>query len=128
MIRSRFFAVLLFSGAFVLGMASSAAQAQSTGQYTLTPMVRIPPVYPPLAQYQGVQGSVTTCFTVEPDGSVASPHVTQASSPQARRMLARAALQTILQWKFFPRKINGKPVATKGICQSILFHMGNNGG
>ncbi len=99
------------------------------GSYApLTPMVRIPPIYPPLAQYQGVQGTVTTCFTVEPDGSVASPHVTHASSPQARRMLAQAALQTILQWKFFPQKINGKPVATKGVCQPILFHMGNNGG
>ncbi len=36
MIRSRFFTVLLFFGVLTLGMASSAAQAQSTGQYTLT--------------------------------------------------------------------------------------------
>ncbi|MGH8127471.1 MAG: energy transducer TonB [Gammaproteobacteria bacterium] len=99
------------------------------GSYApLTPMVRIKPLYPPQAQYQGVQGSVYTCFTVEPDGSVANPHVEHASSPQARQMLANAALQTILQWKFFPKKENGKPVATRGVCQSIQFHIGNNSG
>lgn len=97
------------------------------GSYApLTPMVRIKPQYPPRAQYQGVQGTITTCFTVEPDGSVANPHVTHASSPQARQMLANAALQTILQWKFFPQKSNGKPIATKGVCQDIKFHI--NGG
>lgn len=99
------------------------------GSYApLTPMVRIKPLYPPRAQYEGVEGTITTCFTVEPDGSVASPHVTHASSPQARQMLAQAALQTILQWKFFPKKQDGKPVATKGVCQDIQFHINNKGG
>ena len=66
---------------------------------------------------------------VEPDGSVASPHVTHASSPQVRRMLAQAALRTILQWKFFPKKVDGKPVAARA-CQSIEFRIpkGKNGG
>ncbi len=100
------------------------------GSYApLTPLVRVPPIYPPLAAYQGVQGTVETCFMVEPDGSVASPHVTQASSPQARRMLAQAALRTILQWKFFPQKVDGKPVAARA-CQPIKFTLpkGGNGG
>jgi protein TonB len=100
------------------------------GSYApLTPMVRIPPVYPPLAEIQGVQGFVRTCFMVEPDGSVSSPHVTHASSPQARRMLAQAALQTILQWKFWPKKVDGKPIVARA-CQSIIFTLpkGRNGG
>ena len=99
------------------------------GSYApLTPMVRISPIYPPQAAVQNVEGTVTTCFTVNPDGSVSSPHVTRASSPQARRMLAQAALQTILQWKFFPQKVQGKPVATKGVCQDIKFQLNGNGG
>jgi len=103
--------------------------AGNRGSYApLTPMVRIKPLYPPRAQYEGVEGTITTCFTVEPDGSVASPHVTGATSPQARQMLAQAALQTILQWKFFPKKQDGKPVATKNVCQDIHFRMGANGG
>ena len=103
--------------------------AGNRGSYApLTAMVRIKPLYPPRAQYQGVEGTITTCFTVEPDGSVSNPHVTHSSSPQARQMLGQAALQTILQWKFFPKKQDGKPVATSGVCQDIQFRIGNNGG
>ena len=99
------------------------------GSYApLTPMVRIAPIYPPEAQVQNIEGTVETCFTVNPDGSVSNPHVEHASSPQARRMLGQAALQTILQWKFFPQKVQGKPVATKGVCQNIKFQLSGNGG
>ncbi len=105
------------------------ASESNRGNYApLTPMVRIAPIYPPQAQVQNVEGTVTTCFTVNPDGSVSSPHVEHASSPQARRLLAQAALQTILQWKFFPQKVDGKPIATKGVCQDIKFTLNGNGG
>lgn len=111
------------------GVFISANGGGNRGSYApLTPMVRIPPIYPPTAQYQGVTGTVRTCFTVEPDGSVSNPHVVHASNPQARQMLGQAALQTILQWKFFPQKVNGKPVATKGVCQDIRFQIGNGNG
>lgn len=93
----------------------------TSGYAPLTPMVRIPPLYPPQANYQDVQGSVYVCFTVESDGSVFSPYVKRASTPQVRRMLGQAALKNILQWKFFPRKVNGKPVATRPVCQTIQF-------
>ena len=111
------------------GVFISNINGGNRGNYApLTPMVRIPPIYPPRAQYQGVTGTVTTCFTVEPSGAVANPHVVRASSPQAREMLSQAALQTILQWKFFPQKEDGKPVATKGVCQDIKFQIGNGNG
>lgn len=102
---------------------------ENRGSYApLTPMVRIPPQYPPQANYQNVQGTVMTCFTVEPDGSVSDPYVTHASSPQVRQMLGNAALQNILQWKFFPQKVDGKPVATKNVCQKIVFRIKNDRG
>lgn len=109
-------------------IGQSGPATDAGGYAPLTPMVRIKPIYPPEAQYQGVEGTVSTCFTVNPDGSVSNPHVTHASSPQARQMLAQAALRTILQWKFFPQKVDGKPVATKGVCQDIVFTMHGNGG
>lgn len=99
------------------------------GSYApLTPMVRIPPQYPPRAEYEGIQGRVRTCFTVEADGSVANPRVVGASSPQVRQALANAALQTIMQWKFYPQRENGKPVATPNVCQEIHFRINNNNG
>ena len=111
------------------GVYIGPASDSNRGSYApLTPMVRIAPIYPPQAQVQNVTGVVKTCFTVNPDGSVSSPHVVHASSPQARRLLGQAALQTIMQWKFFPQKVQGKPVATKGVCQDIKFQLNGNGG
>lgn len=112
------------SGVYI-GNAAPATDA--SGYAPLTPMVRFTPQYPPQANIQGVTGSVKTCFTVEPDGTVADPYVVHATSPDARRLLSQAALQAILHWKFFPRKENGKPVATKDVCQEIKFRIGNGG-
>ncbi len=116
----------LASGAGVY-IGNAAPESNSQGYAPLTPMVRIKPMYPPQAAYQGVTGVINTCFTVEPDGSVSNPHVTGSSSPQARRMLGQAALQTILQWKFFPRKVKGQPVATRNVCQEIHFTLKGGG-
>ncbi len=84
---------------------------------------RIPPLYPPQAVYQNVTGTVTTCFTVRSDGSVANARVVSASSAQARRLLGQAALVSIMQWKFMPRAVNGHPVATHNVCQDINFNL-----
>jgi protein TonB len=104
---------------------SNGPATNGAGGAPLTPMARFRPLYPPQAQVQGVQGTVKTCFTVNPDGTVSNPYVKHASNPQARRMLGEAALKTIRQWKFFPRKKNGKPVPTDNVCQDIVFHIGN---
>lgn len=126
-VNLKFDASSLGSGAGVFINPNSRRSTGAGGYAPLTPMARFRPLYPPRAMARGVQGTVKTCFTVNPDGSVSSPHVEGASSPQARRMLGQAALKTIRQWKFFPRKENGKPVATSGVCQPIQFSMGNNG-
>ncbi|MGH8225674.1 MAG: TonB family protein [Gammaproteobacteria bacterium] len=95
--------------------------AENSGGSSLGVAFRFTPQYPPQAAIQGVEGYVKTCFTVASDGSVVSPYVTGASSPQARELLGQAALQTILRWKFFARKVNGKAVATSNVCQNIQF-------
>ena len=84
---------------------------------------RIPPLYPPQAAYQNVTGTVTTCFTVRSDGSVANARGVSASSAQAKRLLGQAALVSIMQWKFIPRAVNGHPVATNNVCQDIDFNL-----
>ena len=93
----------------------------TSGGRRLGILVRIPPLYPPQAAYRNVMGTVTTCFTVRSDGSVANPRVAGATSAQARRLLGQAALVSILQWKFIPRTVHGHPVATNNVCQDIDF-------
>ena len=91
------------------------------GGASLSVLVRIPPLYPPQAAYGNVTGTVTTCFTVRSDGSVANARITAASSAQARRLLGPAALASIVQWKFVPRTADGHAAATKDVCQDIAF-------
>lgn len=112
-------------GVFIGNPNATGPATDAGGNAPLTPEILVQPLYPPDAEVQGVEGTVSTCFTVEPDGSVSNPHVIGASSPQARQMLSQSALQNILQWKFFPEKINGKPVASPpcGVRQVITFKL-----
>jgi len=97
--------------------------ARRTGHASLQVRFRTPPLYPPAAAYQSVEGSVTACFTVTAAGSVINPYVAAASSPRAGRLLGAAALSAVMQWKFFPRLVNGQTVATPSVCQVIHFRL-----
>lgn len=63
-------------------------------------------------------GTVIVEFCVEPDGSVSHPSVVK-SNPPGR--YDAAALKTISQWKFYPRRISGVPVRTCDVTQEIRF-------
>lgn len=84
----------------------------------LSVLVHIPSLYPPQAAYRNVTGTVTTCFTVRSNGSVANARVTDVSSAEARRLLGQAS---IAQWKFVPRTADGHALATNDVCQDIAF-------
>lgn len=94
----------------------------------VAPRFMIKPLYPPVAEYRGVQGTVTTCFTVAADGSVRDPRVVRASSPAARRYFAEAALRAVAQWKYFPRTVDGRPIATSDVCDVIRFRLDGSDG
>lgn len=114
------------TGVYIGNGQASSGSGGGGGYSPLTPMVRVQPMYPPQAAIQGIQGEVNVCFTVEPDGSVSNPHV--VSAKPRRGIFDNAAIQTILQWKFYPQKQNGKPVATKDVCQDIKFVLHNGNG
>jgi len=56
-------------------------------------------------------GLADLTFTVEADGSVGDPHVIQ--EVPAGFGFANAALAVIPQWKFEPKLLDGKPVASQ---------------
>lgn len=62
---------------------------------------RVEPRFPTQAVREGInQGSVTIRFTVEPDGSVSDPTVTDAKP--RRGIFDDAALRAVAKWKFKP--------------------------
>lgn len=74
----------------------------------LTPLVRFPPEYPMSAVSNRIEGYVLVRFTVTETGSVADPQVLRSDPPN---VFDRAAIRSILRWKYQPQLANGKPVS-----------------
>ena len=63
------------------------------------------PEYPKLARQAGASGVVELEATITVDGKVKNPRVVRGNS-----MLQRAALDAVLQWRYQPATLNGRPV------------------
>lgn len=109
---------------------SSAARAAARAARRPIPTHRVAPRYPAFAQYKGVQGDVKVCFTVDADGSAHGFHVADARfwadgrkppDRDAEGQLEHEALTTVEQWRFKPRRADGRPVKTPDTCQLIRF-------
>jgi len=74
----------------------------------LTPLVRFPPEYPMSANVQRIEGYVLLRFTVTETGSVADPEVVRS---EPRGVFDRAAMRSVLRWKYQPQLANGKPIS-----------------
>ncbi len=104
------------------------------------PLKRVPPIYPAIAQLEGIEGNVNVCFTVETDGALADLRIakvdfqrTQPTIPGStyNRIYDRAtqealkaeAVYTMTHWKYNPAHNNGKPVKSPGTCQVIEYKL-----
>ena len=63
--------------------------------------------YPPIAQEQGIQGTVSIRFVVKPDGSVDDVEIVKSLDPSCDREAVRQVKRLP---KFIPGKQNGNPV------------------
>jgi len=76
------------------------------GQLTSAKVItRVDPEYPKLARQAGASGVVELEATISADGKVKNPRVVRGNS-----MLQKAAIDAVLQWKYQPAMLNGKPV------------------
>lgn len=92
---------------------------QLTGDGDVVPIVRITPIYPRKAAIKGIEGWVKLEFTITQDGGVTDVKILGA---KPRRMFNRAAIKSILRWKFKPRVVSGKAVAIRA-TQTIEFRL-----
>lgn len=86
------------------------------------PMVRVPPQYPERALQRGIEGRVLIEFTISKSGSVKDAKVI-AYEPST--IFNKAALKAVLQWKYNPKIVNGKPVEQPGMRIAIPFKLGS---
>ncbi|MGA9630514.1 MAG: energy transducer TonB [Candidatus Acidiferrales bacterium] len=64
------------------------------------------PVYPELAQYKGLQGTVVLHAIIAKDGSVQNLYLDQGQC-----LLTQSAVNAIKKWRYSPTILNGEPVA-----------------
>jgi protein TonB len=100
------------SGGVTLGSAPADTEA--------SPILRVPPIYPPRAAERGIEGWVDVKFTISPIGAVVDP-VVVASHPSS--IFNRAALRTIKKWKYRPKIVDGVGVPQEGIETRIQFNI-----
>jgi len=76
------------------------------GQLTSAKVIsRVDPEYPKLARQAGASGTVELEATISADGKVKNPRVIRGNT-----MLQKAAIDAVLQWRYQPALLNGKPV------------------
>ena len=83
----------------------------------LTPLVRFPPEYPASANRSRIEGYVVLRFTVTETGAVADPEVIRSEPPG---VFDRAALRSVLRWKYQPQLANGTPVSVVSYTRIVF--------
>lgn len=85
----------------------------------LTPVARIPPVYPPHARRRGIEGWVRVGFEVDEQGGVNQVQVLEAKPPG---IFEKSVMQCVSRWRFNPGTIEGIPVRAK-METTVRFEM-----
>jgi len=80
----------------------------------------VPPTYPASLAWNNTRGKVVVAFVLDKDGKVRAPKLVEAAHPA----LEGAALEALVQWKYSPARVKGRPVAM-WVAQGIVFDLHN---
>jgi len=81
------------------------------------------PRYPSRAQRRGVEAEVVLILNIDDEGDVRLTEVVSARAPRYRKDFIKAAERAALRTKFYPKLVNGKPVAASGIVKKYIFRI-----
>jgi len=84
-----------------------------------TPLVRLPPVYPPQARMRRTEGVVMLEFVVDAAGRTRDIEVVLS---QPGDVFTRAAVRAATRWRFQPGKKDGQPVPVR-VKQKVTFRL-----
>ena len=68
-------------------------------------------------------GKVTMRFCIDKDGKISDP---RAIKSQPRGMFDQAAIQILNVWSYWPKTVDGKPVRTCNVQESVAFKLGHD--
>ena len=85
----------------------------------LTPLVKIPPMYPIRAKRMNIEGWVTVSFLVNSNGTVSQIEILEAEPSD---IFNNSVMKCVQKWKFKPGTVEGVPVNTR-VETTIRFEM-----
>jgi len=82
---------------------------------------RVEPVYPADAAAQHISGTVRVYYVIGGDGAVYNAHALSGEGLSEDPSLRKAAEDAVLQWRFQPATMDGKPIQTNAVTVDITF-------
>jgi TonB family protein len=80
---------------------------------------RVEPTYPADAAAQHISGTVRVYYVIGGDGAVYNAHALSGEGLSADPSLRRAAEDAVLQWRYQPATMDGKPIETNAVTVDI---------
>lgn len=108
--------VNLNDDSYALWLLARTAQRESRDPWT--PLVKIPPEYPPEAVTQGLKGWVRIGFTIDEAGRPEDVRVIAAEPPHVFDI---SAVNAVSRWRFMPKVEDGKIVKRPGGEVEVTF-------
>ena len=83
------------------------------------------PAFPAEAAAQHVNGTVRVYYVIGADGAVYNAHAISGEGLSDDPGLRKAAEDAVIQWRYQPATLNGKPVQTNAATIDIVFSPNN---
>jgi TonB family protein len=82
---------------------------------------KVEPVYPADAVAQGISGTVRVYYVIGADGVVYNAHALSAEGFSEDPSLRKAAEDAVIQWRYEPAMMDGKPIETNAVTVDLKF-------
>jgi TonB family protein len=82
---------------------------------------KVDPVYPPEAASQHVSGTARVYYVIGGDGAVYNAHAISGEGLSNDPSLRKAAEEAVIQWRYQPATMDGKPIQTNAVTVDITF-------
>lgn len=83
---------------------------------------KVPPIYPVEAAAQHLSGTVRVYYNVGADGVVHDVTAISGEGLSENPILRKAAEEAVVQWRFKPATLDGKPMEMGACTVDIIFH------
>jgi TonB family protein len=81
----------------------------------------VEPVYPADAAAQHISGTVRVYYVIGGDGAVYNAHALSGEGLSEDPSLRKAAEDAVLQWRYQPATMDGKPIQTNAVTVDLKF-------